>query len=167
MAELTFDRAAELLSYDPVSGALTWRLKRNGRGGGVNPGDVAGSPFKGYLTVGVDRKRFLAHRLAWLLHFGCWPEGSIDHIDGDGTNNRITNLRDVSHAANLQNRKAATAGNKSTGLLGAYALRNTGRFVACYHPKGKKVHLGVFPTAEEAHAAHLAARREHYEGNTL
>lgn len=167
MAELTATRAADLLQYDPSSGVLTWRVKRNGRNGGVRPGDVAGSPFKGYLAVGVDGQRLLAHRLAWLLYFGAWPEGSIDHIDGNKSNNRIANLRDVRHAVNLQNRQRVSAGNKSTGLLGAYSLRNTGRFVACYHPNGKKVHLGVFPTAELAHAAHVEARRKHYEGNTL
>jgi hypothetical protein len=62
----------------------------------------------------------LGPRLAWLLHFGRWPSEFIDHINGDRADNRIANLRDVPHAANMRNRRDApllsTSGTPTKGV---------------------------------------------------
>lgn len=168
MPDLSLSALRQLLAYDPSTGLLTWRVKRNGRNGGVRPGDPAGvQTGHGHIAVGVLRRRVLAHRLAWFIHYGEWPKGEIDHIDGNPVNNQICNLRDVSHAVNMQNRKARSLGNASTGLLGASLHKRTGKFAAYVHDNSRKVHIGLFGSAEQAHSAHVEARRRLYEGNTL
>ena len=64
-------------------------------------------------------KIYPTHRLAWLMAYGVWPSGDIDHINGDRQDNRLCNLRDVSHSRNLFNRQAPSVGNKAR-LLGVW-----------------------------------------------
>lgn len=65
------------------------------------------------------------HRLAWKLYYGSYPKGMIDHIDGNGLNNRIDNLRDVSSRDNMRN-KAMYKKNKS-GITGVRYEKGTGK----------------------------------------
>jgi hypothetical protein len=75
----------------------------------------------------------------------------IDHIDGNPSNNKLDNLRDVSHSVNLQNRKSATRKNK-TGFLGVVKRKN--KYAAHITKNGKQVYLGLFDTPELAHKAY-------------
>ena len=54
----------------------------------------------GHIRICIMRVKYLAHRLAWLYVTGSWPSQDIDHIDGDPTNNRFANLREVTHQEN-------------------------------------------------------------------
>lgn len=107
----------------------------------------------------------MAHRLAWLYVYGEWPNGDIDHIDGDRLNNRIANLRDVSRRVNLENQRRPKACNKS-GFLGVKTFRDQ-RFQARIQVRGVQLHLGTFDTPHEAHAAYVAAKRNLHQGCTL
>jgi hypothetical protein len=77
----------ELLSYDPKTGMFTWRIRSARR---VHIGDVAGGVNgRGYLTIRVDGRQYLAHRLAFLHMTGSWPKKEhIDHINMDRADNR-------------------------------------------------------------------------------
>ena len=91
--------------YDPVTGVLSWKVKR-GRCLGI--GCPAGCSFtdrhgKSYRVVKVMQKMYYAHNLIYLLVNGCWPKGVVDHIDGNGMNNVWSNLRDVSKQDNAKN----------------------------------------------------------------
>ena len=119
----------------------------------------------GYLEVRFSVVRELAHRLAWALHHGEWPASVIDHIDGNPSNNRISNLRDVSQSVNAQNIKGPK-GRSRSGLLGAHSYLGD-RFRSSIVVGGVKVYLGTFLTEIEAHEAYLEARRKHHPGNTL
>lgn len=160
----SIDRLKELLSYDEASGQLAWLVPR---GVNVKAGDVAGTDHQGYVRVKVDGRLLLAHRIAWALSYGCWPDEEIDHIDGVKSNNRITNLRLVSREANMQNQRVAPASNRSCGLIGATWLKRIGRWGSQICVAGRKRHLGVFDTAEAAHAAYVEAKRQLHEGCTL
>ena len=111
-----------------------------------------------------------AARLAWFYVHAKWPEEVIDHINGDPSDNRIANLRDVSQSFNAQNRTKVRV-NTQSGLLGVKPNRNskTKPWQAQIRlPLSKSAtYLGCFATAEEAHEAYLAAKREHHPGNTL
>jgi len=87
---------------------------------------------------------------------GTWPQNEIDHIDGNKSNNRFRNLRDVTRSANNQNRRRPDRGNKS-GFLGVKCHRKS--FVARIRIDGKQIHLGVFSTAIDAHRAYIKAKR--------
>jgi hypothetical protein len=161
----TAARVRELFAYDASTGVFTRRVRTSNR---INVGDVAGvQDRKGYLLLRVDGVIYKAHRVAWLYVHGDWPQGLIDHINGNTSDNRIANLRDVSRAANMQNLKRAMR-TSSTGMLGVH--RNPGAvkpFKARIVANGVPRHLGVFDTAEEAHEAYLSAKRELHQGNTL
>ena len=74
--------------------------------------------------------------------------GDIDHIDGNPSNNKLSNLRDVPHRINIQNRKSKTTRNKS-GFLGVVQRGN--KFAAHIHRNGKQIYLGLYETPELAH----------------
>lgn len=95
---------------------------------------------------------------------GHWPTYQIDHINGDRSDNRLANLRDVSATVNAQNQRKAYANNRA-GLLGAH--RAGKRYVARIRMPQARIFLGGFASAEEAHAAYVAAKRLLHEGNTL
>lgn len=161
-ALVTAEQADDLLHYCPVTGNFTWRQDR---GGGAKAGDIAGTVTStGYRQIHAAGRLYFAHRLAWLLTHGDWPSGVIDHIDGDGMNNRIENLRDVSVAMNQQNQRRAQRSNKSSGLLGAHFDRRTGRWLAKISKANRTLNLGRYDTAAEAHAAYMEAKRTIHVG---
>lgn len=169
-SELTAERVREVLDYEPETGILRWRVARKG----VMAGKVAGCKHpNGYVVVTVEFHLCQAHRLAWLYMYGEWPVNDIDHINGVKDDNRIANLRDVSHQVNKQNmRKAlrpAVPSPFNTGLLGTYFNRKWRRFIAQIQDPVtmKNKYLGGYATAEEAHAVYLEAKRRLHEGNTL
>lgn len=163
--EVTAAVVRELLRYDAATGALEWR-PRKGRGCRTDLiGTRAGSPHKdGYLHVALKGKKYLAHRLVWLHTKGVWPTGEIDHINGDRSDDRIENLRDVSKAVNQQNQRK---GKGVCASLGVDLIRRTGMYRARITVKGKVKHLGYFEFLREAERAYLSAKRELHEGCTI
>ena len=142
----------ELLSYDPETGLLYWKVSR----GRVKAGSLAGnaSHRRGYIAVRINGSRHYAHRIAWELYYGEPPTQTIDHINGDTSDNRICNLRDVNQrtncAARFRDRQLPT---------GAYPTAN-GRYQATAKINGKCRALGTFDTPELAHNAYLEAINE-------
>lgn len=158
--DLTAERLREVLAYDPETGIFRWKVSRPN---GVKPGNIAGTSHKdGYRYIKVLGSNWKAHRLAWLYVYGEWPKDVIDHINGESSDNRIANLRDVDRVVNAQNQRRAHKSNKSTGLIGA--AKNWGQFRAGIRIGGKMKHLGNFKTPEEAHQAYLTAKRELHQG---
>jgi hypothetical protein len=157
-------RLHRLFDYDPEQGVFIARIPRRG----VEIGEVcSGCAVNGYYLLTVDGEQILLHRLIWLYVYGKWPSKKIDHRDGNGLNNRIQNLRDVTQGINVQNQRRARVDNRSTGLLGSYRRKDTGRFTSRIGIDGKSLSLGCFDTAEEAHSAYVAAKRRLHEGCTL
>lgn len=88
------------------------------------------------------------------------PSERADHIDNDSLNNLRCNLRVATHAQNIQNsRKHINANSKYKGVC---FHRQLGKFQAQIRVDGKQLHLGLFDTAELAHAAYCEAAKEHY-----
>lgn len=163
--ELTAERLRELLHYDPETGLFTWLVHRQRN----RAGTIAGSAHSmGYVEIGVSGSSYLAHRLAWLYVHGAWPVGDIDHINGNRSDNRISNLRDVTKVVNMQNRRAATTNNIS-GLMGVSksSAKLPRWFSRIQDNSGKMRYLGTFETPDLAHAAYVNAKREMHEGCTI
>lgn len=160
-ADLTAQRLRELLDYDPETGRFTWRVKSgHRRAAGMLAG---GKPAKnGYLRVGADGGVYFAHRLAWLYVHGEWPRGDIDHMNGNRTDNRIANLRDVSRSINLQNRRSSHMEGR---LLGT--CLTSGKWIAQIKINRKVYYIGAFATEAAAHEAYVAAKRKLHEGCTI
>lgn len=147
---ITAEEARQLFSYNPDTGDLRWRTSRSG----VRNNGVAGYTRRdGYRVVFVNGKLYLAHRVAWAVVNGAWPEIGIDHINGDKTDNRWGNLRLATKSQNGMNRPAQS--NNTSGYKGV--SRNRKRWAASIHEDGLKRHLGTFDTPKEAHAAYCRA----------
>lgn len=158
---LTLEEVRELLSYDPMTGDLRWLIGGNGR----RVGKVAGSRHnRGYRSIEIAGNGYLAHRVAWLLVHGSWPEDLIDHINGNRADNRLCNLREVSNSLNCQNQRKARRDN-TTGLLGVRRLG--AKWQARIMTDGKSTHLGTFPTPELAADAYVKAKRIHHTTGTI
>lgn len=136
------EQLSSYFSYDPLTGIVTWKCK-NGK---MRPGDIAGykSLKDGYIRIGFKGKKYLAHRLAWFLYYDIWPTLLIDHIDGNRSNNCISNLRDVSGSENNFNR---------LGEHGVGQYRN-GKWRAYLTYDSTHYHIGYFSSKEEATKAH-------------
>lgn len=163
-ANLTADRLRELLSYDPNTGVFIRKVRTAKM---TQIGDIAGSKNKaGYIQICLEGSRFLGHRLAWFYVHGEWPKDYIDHINGDRSDNRICNLRDASPTVNAQNLQCAKPISK-TGLLGASYCKITRKFKAQIRINGKQKYIGVYASAEEAHAAYIDFKRLHHPGCSI
>ena len=138
------DLASEI-RYQPSTGELFWVRSKNGRNLSRPAGTINTT---GYRVVCVNRKRYLAHRLAWFLHYGSWPISDLDHINGDKADNRISNLREVTKSQNQANR-AAKGYSKHEGKYQARITFNK-----------QTTYLGWFDTEEEAVAAYKKAQTE-------
>jgi len=142
------DRIRTVLRYEPSTGHLIWLQSRGRR----LAGSVAGSlTARGYVQLKVFGRFYFAHRLAWALHFGKFPDGVIDHRNGKLTDNRISNLRDATVAENTRNRRAGK------GPLPKGVEANNHGFIARIKHEGKRHYLGFFKNADEAHNAYKVA----------
>lgn len=156
--DLTQAQLKELLNYDPETGDFTWKVSR---GRNAIAGSKAGCAKKdGYVVIRLNGIGYLAHRLAWLYVHGRFPEKLIDHIDQNGYNNRISNLREACLSLNALNCSAA---NGKTGHRGVYLHTVVNRYYAQISLGGKNKHLGMFDTLEQAIAARVKAVKDYEE----
>lgn len=161
---LTQDFIREILDYKSETGIFVWKTIAS-KNSSNKIGDVAGSiDPQGYRRIGIARKYYMEHRLAWLYVYGEWPKEQIDHIDNDRSNNRIENLRDVNQSINQHNQIRAHSHNHN-GYLGVHPHRD--KFRARIRINGEDKHLGLFCTPEEAHIAYLNAKRIFHPESTI
>lgn len=148
--------------YDPQTGLITRKVQR----GSQKAGTVAGTRhIHGYVQISFNGKFYLAHRIAWLMTTGTWPEMDIDHKNGIKNDNHWGNLRLTTKRANVENFVRARV-DSTSGLLGTSPDKG-GRWQAKISVNRKTIYLGLFDTAEEAHAAYIKAKRQYHEGGTL
>jgi hypothetical protein len=156
---ITAEGLREVLSYSPENGEFTWIVghggTKSGAAGYTRPCRADGSQYR---VIGIGYKTYLAHRLAWLYVYGAWPAHEIDHADLDGLNNRIGNLREATRAENGCNR-GINSNNKS-GYKGVSWSKQRGKWQARIMLDYRTKFLGLFDTAESAHAAYVAAATE-------
>lgn len=170
MKGLTVSDIKELLDYSPETGVLKWKKRPrhlfssnqsfgawNGKYAGKEAGHTknGGSPNLFYRYLTVRRKRFKAHVLAWVIEYGEWPPGLIDHIDGDGLNNKILNLRISSYVKNGRNMRKAS--NNTSGVTGVSFLTAEGKWKSSIQVHGKKISLGSYVDKFEAICARKSA----------
>lgn len=152
----------ELLRYDEATGDLFWKVDRCGA---IPANTKAGTTDK-YVLIKILGKTYKAHRVIWLMNYGEWPKGDIDHIDGCKYNNRLSNIRDVSTSGNMQNQTRAHKCNKS-GYLGVTKFGDSNKWRARITLNKKQIYLGIFDDPKEAHKIYLDAKRKLHECSTL
>ncbi|TIW28719.1 MAG: HNH endonuclease [Mesorhizobium sp.] len=146
-------RLQELLSYDPDTGIFRWLP------GTKLAGAIAGSrAVLGYWVIGVADKSYKAHRLAHLYMTGAFPTDQIDHINGNREDNRWVNLRPATNTENARN--ASVGKNNTSGFKGVSYHKDTGKYQARIMVDRQLIHLGIYDTAEDAHAVYSAAAKD-------
>lgn len=167
--KLTYVEVARLLKYEPETGKLFWRERPremfpcvwsfkvwNKKYAGKEAFTTASNGYHHGTIFNRPHKR---NRVAWLLHHGSWPGNIIDHIDGDQSNDRPENLRDVSGSLNCRNMKKAK--NNTSGFTGVCLDKRNGRWYAYIRLDGKMYNLGLHDTKESA----VRARKDAQEGH--
>lgn len=148
---ITQSRLQEVVSYNPETGEFT-RISKTGRKGIVGS-KIGGKDANGYVLIGIDGRRYYAHRLAFIYMTGECPT-LVDHIDQDRGNNAWGNIREADKSINAYNAKLrVTNASGSTGVS--------------WHDGGQKWqahcgsrYLGLFDTVENASTAYIAAKIE-------
>lgn len=144
--KFAFSDVARLVEYDSETGALRWSITHPKVS---KQGLQICSKSHGYIVFRLLGGHAAGHRVAWLLHYGHWPSRQIDHINGDRSDNRIINLRDVTPFANARNRDGVEVGR----MVGAVPSESGWSAVVLKYATPTQV--GSFPTAKEASdAAH-------------
>lgn len=137
------------LSYDPETGYFC----RNGR-------RVGTLNKAGYRVISLRSKLYYEHRLAWMHVHGTWPRPFIDHINGNRSDNRISNLRLATAQQNQRNRRRRR--DCSSGFKGVRAHKSSGTWFASIVVDHKVISLGYHKTPELAHAAYVSAAQSRF-----
>lgn len=158
--QLSANCVNEVLSYDRDAGEFTWRKRSeryfsskkyqkiwNSRHAGKLAGSIGSD---GYRTICIHKVPYKAHRLVWLIEFGSWPD-EIDHINHNRLDNRVENLRDVSHKENGKNHSLRS--NNASGVTGVSWSNTTSKWVASITINSKMIHLGRFKDFNDAEMA--------------
>lgn len=163
VANLTQARLRELLDYDPATGVFTWRVPSSPRSHHhkFQVGDVAGHRHaNGYLSVWIDGRKYLLHRLAWFWVNGEWPPHDVDHKNRNKSDNRIKNLRRATRTQN--NGNIRTPRHNTSGVKGVRWHKQRRKWVAQISIHNRCRYLGIFTSKEDAAAAYMNAAREHF-----
>lgn len=151
---LTHERLKEVLNYDSETGIFSWKRKITN----IKDQTTAGALHnKGYIQITIDKKNYLAHRVAWFYVYGKWPQKQIDHINRIKTDNRIKNLRDVTNSTNQHNNGARR--HNTSGVNGVINLKSRNCWVAQIYVDNKRIYLGTFKDKDKA----ISARKKYEE----
>jgi len=147
----TVEELRKLFVYDPETGELHWKTRADV--GAAWNARYAGQPAfrtvhsEGYLLGNIWRRKFYAHRVAFAIHHGRWPAGLIDHINGDRTDNRAANLREVDLSENAKNRRA---GLRQSGHAGIWWIEGAQRWRVVRRHNKRRYNIGSYATLDEA-----------------
>lgn len=144
---VTAELIRNFFDYDEVTGDVRWKVRLSNR---TQVGDLVDRETAGgYKQVSINRKHYYVHRIIWVHKTGQWPEGDIDHINGDTRDNRWINLRCVTRSVNNHNRL------KDTGVT--FSTRNK-KWMATIVTEGNSKYIGAFSSKEKAIAAYQAEK---------
>jgi hypothetical protein len=154
----SIDRLREALEYNPETGDLIWKegWRKGMVAGCVNVNSSSGNAYRSIVLDGVSRR---AHRVAWAIHHGDWPKEEIDHDNGDGSDNRILNLKDAGKIGNARNRRKPR--NNKSGVCGVNFDGKRRKWRVQVYEGAKRKHIGRFDDFDAA----VAARKEFEKNN--
>ena len=145
---LTQDELNNIFDYCGITGILKWK---EDRGYKVKAGDIAGSVFynkkKRYMQVTINRSVYKLHRIIWKMVHNEYPE-EIDHIDGNGLNNILSNLRKADSNINSRNKRLNS--KNTSGQMGVFLNKRNKKWVARIQSNYNVIYLGSFISFNEA-----------------
>lgn len=157
---VTAETLRTILKYDPETGVFTRLTSTKAYGGKREIGSVAGLLCpNGRWYIGIEGRRYAAHRLAWLYMTGDWPS-EVDHRDADPLNNRWLNLREATRAQNNSNVKLKS--HNTSGIKGVCWDKKRGLWLAQIAVNKRHMHLGRFASKDDATDAYRRAAFKHH-----
>ena len=167
--ELTREMVREYLDYRPDTGEVFWnflgaqwfsnRYQRNHWNGCHAGKPAGGKTTDGYMQIQINKRQYKLHRVIWLYIYGYWPD-QIDHINGNKSDNRLCNLRNVSQHENRKNMKLDK--RNTSGFSGVSWIESKKQ----WHVKIGKRAVGFFSEKADAIRARKKAEVEHgYHAN--
>lgn len=151
--EFSIPELVSLFKVDDMSPTgLSWLRHRMKSKIGTKAGYMDSN---GYWHVEIFGRSIRVHRIVWAITHGKYPDGDIDHINGIRSDNRISNLRDVSRSVNSRNAKISK--NNTSGVNGVSFCKRSGKWQAYIRGGVNMKHLGYFRTIEEASEARSMA----------
>lgn len=145
MAEMT-TRAGRTILFDDEDHDLVGRW----RWGTRKDGAVLYAVRTQYLSGGAKhRKQRILYMHRVIMGF---PAGEVDHLNGNGLDNRRANLRVVSQMENQRNRSGPQSNSKS-GIRGVFWIPRRGKWHAQIGYLGRPINLGTFNNVEDAKEA--------------
>ncbi len=157
--ELTQEELKRLFDYDPTTGIFAWAISKGTAKKGSVAGSISNQRGKRYITITISGKSYYAHRLAWLYVYGEFPNEDTDHIDGNGLNNKIINIRSATTSENCRNRRVPL--NNKSGIIGVSWEKLVSKWRADITINGKKTCLGFFDELDDAAKIRKSAEIEH------
>lgn len=162
----------KLLRYEPGTGLLFWQTRPVSMFATTGSGGAEGNCLrwnnrcagklvrgglspKGYRVLRIQDWCVPAHRVIWAMTTGEWPTDQIDHINGDKSDNRASNLREVNNSENCRNRPIRI--DNTSGVQGVTFHVRMRKWQARIAENGREKTLGTFADKEEAIAARKAA----------
>lgn len=154
-SELNQEYLKSILHYNPETGSFIWLVKS---GSNNLIGSYAGSiTNRRYVSVGINDKRYMAHRLAFLYMTGYWPKDQVDHVNGIRDDNRWINLSEANNSQNQHNKNV-----NINNLLGIKGVSSHGKnYRAYFSINNKRYHIGTYKTIEEAKNARDEFAKSH------
>ena len=149
------------LYYNKNSGLFFWIISKPRVTNGKQAGYLNSH---GYISIELNGRAYQASRLAWLYMTGSFPTLQMDHKNGVRSDNSWKNLRELSQKRNIQNQHNAHSHNIS-GMLGV-SIHKSG-FKTEIQNNGKRIYLGCYKTAKEAHAVYLNEKRRLHSSCTI
>jgi len=152
-----------VFDYNPNTGVFKWKIRTdvpkewNTR----RAGKIAGRVQKnGYISIGINKKHFYAHRLAWIYMTGDCPYDDVDHKDRVKSNNKWENLRLGTRTQNFGNKTISP--HNTSGYKGVSLFKRDGTWRSQIQVFGKNIHLGYYKTPEEAHKIYMEAAIKYF-----
>lgn len=161
MEQITSEKLKTILSYNPLDGSFVWKLpsKYHNELQGKEAGTINSAHRRDYISIQICGRKYKRSRLAYLYMTGKYPPQQIDHINGDTTDDRWSNLRAVNHQQNVWNIGGT---KKKTGLPLGVKRTHSGKYLARI-TKFKKVDtFGPYDNPNDAADVYLEKRREYF-----
>ena len=151
-------RLNELIEYDAENGVLTWKVDRSHN---TKAGDTCGySNNKDRQVVEIDGTGYFSHRVIWkMMHGEISKSMTIDHINGNPSDNRLINLRCVSFQENSKNKRMPK--NNTSGVIGVSWQKASQVWRAVIGLNGGKIFLGEFKIKQDAIKARKQGEKEY------
>lgn len=146
-----------MFDYNKTTGLLTWKIAAS-KNTHIGTAVTASDP-KGRIRVGINRRRYLAHRIIWLWVTGKWPSHEIDHRDTVKSNNQWNNLREATPSQNHFNIKLKK--HNTSGYKGV-SRTPSGRWHVKITINYKQIYLGTFSTAKIGYRAYCNAAKKYH-----